>query len=98
VARVQLSPVAVDDLDHLVHSHGLPGDTRHRLVRSLRPLESFPRIGRELEGRWRGFRFIVGPWPWMLIVYDYAITEEVVTVVAIQDGRASTAATASPGR
>lgn len=98
MARVQLSPVAVADLDRLVDSHGLPPDTRSRLVRSLRALEEFPRIGRELEGGWRGFRFIIGPWPWMLIVYEYLTTQEVVTVVAIHDGRASTAATAGRGQ
>lgn len=98
MARVQLSRVAADDLDRLVESHGLPADTRPRVARSLRALEDFPRIGRELEGQWRGFRFIGGPWPWMLIVYEYAAADELATVVAIHDARASTAATAARGR
>lgn len=89
--------MAVADLDRLIDSYGLPPDTRSRLVRSLRALETFPRIGRELEGEWQGFHFIIGPWPWMLVVYEYLTTQDVVTVVAIHDGRASAAATARRG-
>jgi len=42
-----------------------------------------------LAGRWRGFRFILGPWPWMLLVYAWDETAEVVAVVTIQDARSA---------
>jgi hypothetical protein len=98
VAKVEVSRIAVEDLDRLIASHGLPADTGARVRRSLTALESFPRIGRELEGRWRGFRFVIGPWPWLLAVYAYAPERDAVTVVGFHDARASSAATAARGR
>jgi hypothetical protein len=59
----------------------------------LTPLSRFPLLGRELEGRWSPFRFILGPWRWMLIVYVYDDSQDVVLVVTVQDGRSSSAAT-----
>jgi hypothetical protein len=91
VARVELSEAAVEDLDRLVWTHSLPADTRERLARSLRHLERFPLLGPELEGRWSGLRFVLGPWRWMLIVYAYLETDDLVAVVTIQDGRSSAA-------
>jgi len=93
VADVRLSVAAVEDLDRLILTHTLPADTKDRVKRSLRPLEQFPRMGRELEGRWRPFRFILGPWRWLLILYRYDEQEDVALVVTIQDGRSSSAAT-----
>lgn len=92
MAAVRLSRFAVEDLDALIASHGLPADTRARVARSLRSLESFPLLGRELEGAWSGMRFLIGPWPWMLIVYVHDPSSDSVTVVSIHDGRTSTAA------
>jgi hypothetical protein len=95
VAGVRLSVVAVEDLDRMIVTHSLPADTRSRVRRSLRALERFPRLGRELEGRWSPFRFILGPWRWLLIVYVYDEVEDVVLVATIQDARSSSAATSS---
>jgi plasmid stabilization system protein ParE len=95
VAEVRLSADAVKDLDRMILTHSLPPDTRERVRRSLRVLEQFPRIGRQLDGRWRPLRFILGPWRWMLIIYSYEEPEDVVLVVAFQDARSSSAATAS---
>ena len=95
MARVELAQTAVDDLERLISTHSLPADTRERVKRSLRPLEDFPHIGAPLEGRWQGFRFLLGPWRWMLIVYEYFEDEERVVIVTIQDGRSSRAATAT---
>jgi hypothetical protein len=93
VARVELSAAAVEDLDELIASHELPPDTMRRVVRSLRPLDRFPLAGRALTGRWQGFRFIVGPWRWMLSVYVYIETDDRVVVVTVQDARMSSSAT-----
>jgi plasmid stabilization system protein ParE len=95
VAAVRLSAAAVEDLDRMIVTHSLPIDTRGRVQRSLRVLERFPRIGRELEGHWSPFRLILGPWRWMLIVYAHDEREEVVSIVSIQDARSSVAPRAS---
>lgn len=95
MARVELAVAAVEDLDNLIRTHSLPADTRARVARSLRSLERFPNIGPGLAGRWEGFRFILGPWRWMILVYVVIEAEDRVVIVTIQDGRSSTAATAS---
>jgi hypothetical protein len=87
VASVELARAAVEDLDVLVRTHSLPGDTRARVARSLRSLERFPNMGAALGGRWEGFRFVLGPWRWLLLVYVYLEAEDRVVVVTIQDGR-----------
>lgn len=89
--RVDLAAAAVDDLDALIRVLTLPVDTRARVARSLRPLERFPLLGPELDGRWAGLRFLLGPWRWMVLVYVHIEPEDRVVVVTIQDGRASTA-------
>lgn len=94
MARVELAAAAVEDLRALIRTHSLPADTAARVVRSLRPLETFPLLGPELTGRWDGFRFLLGPWRWMLLVYVVLDAGNRVVVVTIQDARSSTAVTA----
>jgi plasmid stabilization system protein ParE len=94
VARVVVTPAALDDLERLIRTHSLPVDTRERVRRSLRPLERFPLLGSELEGRWSGFRFLLGPWRWMIVVYVYDVAEDRVAIVTVQDGRAAISPTA----
>ncbi|CAN5258471.1 hypothetical protein BH18ACT14_BH18ACT14_20390 [soil metagenome] len=89
MARVELSESAVDDLARLIHTHSLSPDTTERVKRSLPPLERFPLLGAELGGRWAGFRFLLGPWRWLILVYVYFEAEERVVVVTIQDGRSA---------
>jgi plasmid stabilization system protein ParE len=91
LARVELSRVAAEDLAQLIRTHSLPADTVERVRRSLRPLEQFPLMGAELGGRWRGFRFVLGPWRWLILVYVHLEDEDRVIVVTIQDGRSSRA-------
>jgi hypothetical protein len=95
LAEVEISRLAVDDLDQLIQTHGLPPNARARVRDSLRPLERFPLLGRELQGAWEGMRFLLGPWPWMLIVYAYAEENDRVIVISIHDGRMSNAASGS---
>lgn len=90
MARVEVAVAAVEDLARLTRTHSLPVDTRLRVQRSL---ELFPRIGPALAGRWEGFRFLLGPWRWMVLVYMFIEDQDRVVVVTIQDGRSSTAAT-----
>jgi len=95
VARVELAESAVEDLDQLIRTHSLPGDTRARVARSLRSLGEFPLLGPELTGKWEGLRFLLGPWRWLLIVYVHLEQQDRVVVVTIQDARSSAAATSS---
>ena len=88
--------MAAEDLSRLRITHRLPSDTHERLKRSLRSLGRFPRLGALLDsGGWEGFRFVLGPWRWMVIVYDYFEDEDRVVIATIQDGRSSSGATAS---
>ena len=90
MARVELSATAVEDLGRLIRSHALPQDTRGRVRASLAHLERFPLLGSQLRGRWSEFRFVLGPWRWVILVYVYFPDEERVVIVTIQDGRSST--------
>jgi plasmid stabilization system protein ParE len=89
VARVELAATAVEDLERLIFTHSLPADTKERLARSLAHLERFPLLGAPLEGRWEGFRFLVGPWQWLVCAYVHLEDEDRVVVVTIQDGRSA---------
>ena len=93
MARVELAVAAVEDLDSLIRTHSLPTDTRARVARSLRALDRFPLLGPALSGRWEGFRFLLGPWRWMILVYVFIELEDRVVVVTVQDACSSTAAT-----
>ncbi len=93
MARVELAVAAVEDLDRMIRTHSLPADTRARVARSLRSLVEFPKIGPALAGRWDGYRFILGPWRWLVLVYIFIEEEDRVVVVTIQDARSSTAIT-----
>jgi hypothetical protein len=93
VACVELAAGAVEDLDSLIRIQSLPPDTRARVVRSLGSLIQFPKIGPALTGRWDGYRFILGPWRWLILVYVFIEEEDRVVVVTIQDARSSTAVT-----
>ena len=94
MARVELSDAAVEDLDRLILTHSLPPDTKERVKRSLRPLARFPKLGVELGVRWTGFRFLLGPWRWLILVYVFLEEEDRVVIVTIQDGRSSRSPTA----
>jgi plasmid stabilization system protein ParE len=90
---VLVAPAAAGDLQRLIVTHTLPPDTPLRVRRSIEPLASFPRLGASLEERWHVYRFVLGPWRWMLIVYANDSDADVVAVVTIQDACSSAAAT-----
>jgi hypothetical protein len=93
VATVIVTPTAIADLDRLIASHSLPTDTVERYKRSVSVLEHFPQIGAPLHGRWAPYRFVLGPWRWMLVVYIYDPGTDRVAIVTIQDARSGGAAT-----
>lgn len=93
--RVEISAAAVEDIRRLIVTHRLPQDTNERLQRSLRALERFPRLGTELRGAgWDGSRFLLGPWRWLIVIYE-VVDDDLVLVLTVQDGRSSSAATFS---
>lgn len=93
MATVVLAQQAVDDLASLSRTHSLPRDTSERVRRSIAPLNEFPLLGAPLTGRWTGFRFLLGPWRWMLVVYQYDEKTDTVAIVTIQDARSARAPT-----
>ena len=95
MARVEIARAAAEDLDRLIAVLSLPVDTRDRVRASLSPLDRFPLIGPELTDRWRGLRFVLGPWRWMLIVYAYLEEDDRVVILTFQDARSSMAIRAS---
>jgi hypothetical protein len=88
-----VTPTAIADLDRLTRTLSLPSTTRNRVKASLLPLAEFPLLGAPLSGRWTGYRFVLGPWRWMLIVNVYDPAADRVAIVTIQDARSSRAAT-----
>jgi plasmid stabilization system protein ParE len=93
VTRVTVTPHAVADLRRLVAGLGLAGDPIARVRRSLRILERFAKAGRALTGRWEDTRSLVGPWPWMILVYVHDADDDAVFVIAVHDGRSASSAT-----
>ena len=91
--RVVVAQRARMDLAELILTRSLPADTASRVRASIEPLASFPQIGKLLTGRWRGFRLIVGPWPWMLIIYLFDEPANTVAIVAIHDAREASSVT-----
>lgn len=72
--------------------YALPDDTRGRVARCVSHPADFPDSGAPLSGDWDGFRFLLGPWPWMLIIYEL-VDHDLVGVVAIEDARSGGSAT-----
>lgn len=91
--RVIVTPRAVADLGELIETLGLPANALRRVQTSLRILERFPLAGRTLTGAWEGTRFLIGPWPWLILIYLHDEQDDAVYVVAAHDGRSSSAAT-----
>jgi hypothetical protein len=90
--KIIVTPQARRDVDQAIATLNLPDDAWARIARSLRGLETFPLAGPELGGRWAPTRFVLGPWPWMILLYLYEESSSRVFVVAMHDGRSSSSA------
>lgn len=93
MATVVVTQTAKADVERLIRTNNLPASTRDRVKASLAPLATYPLLGRALLGRWAGFHVVLGPWPWMLVIYAYDEAIDQVAVVTIQDSRTARAAT-----
>ena len=87
MASVVVTPTARRNLDRLIETLSLPPSTFDRLSASIDPLHRFPLLGAPLEGRWATFRFVLGPWRWMIVVYHYDEARDRVAIVTIRDAR-----------
>jgi hypothetical protein len=96
MATIVVAETAQADLSAMILTLSLPTSARDRVKAALGPLAEFPLLGPALTGRWQGLRFLLGPWPWMLLVYEYDETTDQVSVVTIQDVRSAGAATSRP--
>ena len=93
MAQVVVALRAQANLRAMIRTHSLPATTQERLRVAIAPLAEFPQLGAELHGPWKHLRFVLGPWPWMLIVYRWDEEADTMVVVTIQDARSSRAAT-----
>ena len=90
MARLEWSEAALGNLATLQTTHSLPADTRARVEASAAPLARFPRLGPALRVLPDGeLRFLIGPWPWLLVIYVYLAADDRVVIVSIEDGRAA---------
>jgi plasmid stabilization system protein ParE len=82
-----VAAAAAEDLRELILTHELPPNTSQRVARRLRALGRFPKLGPALRGRWEGARYVLGPWSWLVIVYEYNVSADMVVVLTMRDAR-----------
>jgi plasmid stabilization system protein ParE len=88
---VALSREALATLGRLTATHDLPADTLSRVKASIVPLGQFPEMGRSLGERAGGLRLLVGPWDWLLLVYEFLELDDLVVIVSVHDTRTASA-------
>ena len=44
-----------------------------------------------MRGPWEEYRYVLGPWPWMVIIYRYWELADAVVILRIYDGRTGAA-------
>jgi len=82
-------PQARRDVNAAIGTLELPVDTWTRIIHSLRVLETFPLAGPRLEKRLAANRYLLGPWPWMILVYRYDEGSDQVFLLAMVDARSA---------
>src|SRR4051812_47558530 len=96
MTRLVVTPTTRSNLTQLIATHSLPSDTRRRVAPALEPLRRHLRIGPVLPSGTVELRFVLGPWPWMIIVYRLDEPADTVVVLAIQDARSATSIVSRP--
>lgn len=94
MAQVLITAEARRDIDAAASALELPSSHWGRIARSLGVLETFPLAGPRLKGRWAPLRFVLGPWPWMVLLYRYEKSTDRVFVVAMHGARSGGSALA----
>lgn len=82
-----MAAAAAEDLREPILTHELPPNTSQRVAGRLRALGRFPKLGPALGGRWEGARYVLGPWSWLVIVYEYDVSADTVVVLTMRDAR-----------
>lgn len=82
---------ALVGLRRLAATGDLPADTLERVARACLLLADFPQMGRSLGRRDGDVRVLVGPWDWLLVIYEWFSDAELVVIVGIHDARAADA-------
>jgi len=95
MAEVIVTPQAREDVEAAIAELNLPTDTWARIARSLSVLETFPLAGRALPGRWAPARFVLGPWPWMILLHTHDEASDRVYILAAHDARSVSSPTSS---
>jgi plasmid stabilization system protein ParE len=90
MSRVVVTARAERDVRGLIRSRTLPADTPQRIWRVLEPLRMFPELGARLGGRFTEQRFVLGPWRWMIVIYELDPNADTVVILRVLDGRTST--------
>ena len=83
MASLEISPRARRNLERLIQTHSLPESTLQRFKQSIKPLSQFPLMGSPLPGRWSSYRYILGPWRWMIVVYEYHEADNLVAIATV---------------
>ena len=98
MATIVVTEAAVRSLAALIDSHSLPEDTPARVRRALMPLEHFPLLGPALDPESSELRFLLGPWRWLVIVYAHRPADDIVAILAFEDGRSASSVTTTRHR
>ncbi len=93
MSEIVLTRETSRDLERLIRTHSLPPQTPRRVRRSLEILREFAAAGVGLRGRWKSYRFLVGPWRWMIFVYRYDPDRDAAIVLRVFDGRSESSPT-----
>jgi plasmid stabilization system protein ParE len=52
-------------------------------------LADFPELGPAIGGGFGSRRFLVGPWRWLIVIYEVDATADTVVILRVVDGRTS---------
>ena len=66
----------------------LDGEYGARLARLAQPgaAGAVPRFGAPIDDRRPDERFLIGTWHWLIVIYEFRETEDVVTVLSVESG------------
>lgn len=95
MTKIRIPESADATFARMITTHSLPSSTRARIAESLEVLSDFPYLGRELSGNWEGYRAILGPWRWLIIVYRFHEDSDEVVVHGFFDARSSRSPTST---
>lgn len=94
MTEIRVSDAAWSSLEHLAESRSLPSGAKERALEIAEHLGQYPQMGSPLPHAHHDLRYLLGPWPRMILVYAYSTDEDVVTLIGVEDSRQADAVTA----